>query len=233
VGYYDNGSTHRTDHTLVERWNGTAWSVVSSPNQGTSNNNLTGVGVVSATDVWVVGTYYTDTTSIAQTLVERWDGTAWSVVDSPNQGTSYNYLSGVGAVSANDVWAVGSYYNGSTNHTLVEHWDGSAWSVVDSPNQGTGYNYLGGVGVVSANDVWAVGSYYNGYPDPYQTLVEHWNGTAWSIVSSPNPGTSYDELFGVAANRASGSANDVWAVGYYSSGGVGRTLVERYTLQCP
>src|SRR5438128_549063 len=35
----------------------------------------------------------------------------WSVVSSPNVGTRSNYLNGVKAVSANDVWAVGYYYN--------------------------------------------------------------------------------------------------------------------------
>src|SRR5438552_19193179 len=40
-------------------------------------------------------------------------GTCWSVVPSPNVGTSLNYLWGVAAVSANDVWAVGAYIGGS------------------------------------------------------------------------------------------------------------------------
>src|SRR3982751_5707863 len=38
---------------------------------------------------------------------------------SPNVGTSDNFLSGVAAVSASDVWAVGYYYNGSTYQTLA------------------------------------------------------------------------------------------------------------------
>src|SRR5437764_621866 len=54
----------------------------------------------------------------------------WSVVSSPNVGTSSNVLNGVAVVSANDVWAVG-YYSGGT---LIEHWDGTSWSVVPSPN---------------------------------------------------------------------------------------------------
>ena len=41
--------------------------------------------------------------------------------------------------------------------------------------------------------------------------VEHWNGTSWAIVPSPNMGTGNNHLNGVAAV----SASDVWAVGYY------------------
>ena len=45
---------------------------------------------------------------------------------------------------------------------------------------------------------------------PLQMLTEHWNGSNWSIVSSPSPGTyNGNELYGVAAI----STNDVWAVG--------------------
>ena len=51
-----------------------------------------------------------------------------------------------------------------------------------------------------------------------QTLTEHWNGTAWSVVASPNLGTSDNVLYGVAAV----AANDVWAVGYYQIGGTTR-----------
>src|SRR5436190_722271 len=74
----------------------------------------------------------------------------WSVVSSPNVGINHNLLDGVAVVSANDVWAVGFYVNGSIEQTLVEHWDGGSWSVVSSPNVGTFANVLYGVAAVSA-----------------------------------------------------------------------------------
>src|SRR5437763_3673913 len=40
----------------------------------------------------------------------------WSVVSSPNLGTSHNHLEGVAAASADDVWAVGNYQNGSNGY---------------------------------------------------------------------------------------------------------------------
>jgi hypothetical protein len=46
----------------------------------------------------------------------------------------------------------------------------------------TDFNALSGLGVVSAKDIWAVGSRGDDVNEP---LVEHWNGTAWAVVSVP------------------------------------------------
>src|SRR6266550_5340794 len=69
------------------------------------------------------------------------------------------------------------------------------WSVVPSPNGSTSSG-LSGVAVVSANDIWAVGS-SGSQRSGAQTLIEHWNGSHWSVMKSPNPGSSSDHLNGV------------------------------------
>ncbi|MEO8284999.1 MAG: S-layer homology domain-containing protein [Chloroflexota bacterium] len=219
VGDYRNASN--IVQTLTIHWDGVAWSVVPSPNAGTHDNALYGVAAVSSTDIWAVGRYSSDSTGNYQTLVEHWNGNAWNVVSSPNMGPTNNFLYGVAAVSASDVWAVGIYSN-ETNatQTLTEHWNGSAWSIVPSPSPGA-TNFLNGVTAVSASDVWAVG--FTG-TDANQTLVLHWNGNAWSVATSPSPGTYRNFLYGVAAV----SANDVWAVGYASSDVSSQTLIEHW-----
>src|SRR6185437_12620256 len=85
------------------------------------------------------------------------------------------------------------------------------WSVVPSPN-GNGNSGLRGVAAVSAHDIWAVGS-SSSQRDSAQTLIEHWNGRQWSVVTSPNPGPMYNTLYSVSAV----SANDIWAVGVYAN----------------
>ncbi|HXJ66009.1 MAG TPA: hypothetical protein VNN79_19795, partial [Actinomycetota bacterium] len=93
--------------TLIEEWNGTAWHVQQSPNANTSTpNDLEGVTATSTKDAWAVGLFFTSG-SVARTLTEHWNGTAWSLVPSPSPGTGDD-LSGVDAVSSTDVWAVGS-----------------------------------------------------------------------------------------------------------------------------
>src|SRR5207302_5459658 len=150
----------------------------------------------------------------------------WSVVPSPN-GNSNSVLSGVAAVSANDVWAVGnSGSQKSGGQALIEHWNGSTWSVVTSPNPGSIYNTLYGVTTVSATDAWAVGFYVN-TTGVTQTLIEHWNGSTWQVVKSPSPATMNNELFNVAAV----SASDVWAVGYSTNNPSGQTPIDQTHIQ--
>jgi hypothetical protein len=112
---------------------------------------------------------------VYQTLIERWDGTSWAMVSSPNtSATQANLLLGVTCASASNCWAVGDYYNGIALQTLIERWDGTAWSIVTSPNISTAQtNVLSGVTCVSASECWAVGYSYadNGVA---QTLIEHY-----------------------------------------------------------
>jgi hypothetical protein len=206
--------------TLIEHWNGTSWSIVSSPNQDLSDNFLQGVAVVSPTDVWAVGIGIESATSTWHTLIEHWNGVSWSIVASPNQGPDNSQLYGVAALSASDVWAVGYHNSTSTAATLVEHWNGTSWSIVASPNPGTSNSTLHGIVAASANDIWAVGSYFDTL---YRTLIEHWDGTNWAVIPSPNEG-SFSELYGVGVV----TATDVWTVGDYGDGGGPRTLAEHW-----
>jgi hypothetical protein len=197
--------------TLIEHWNGTSWSVVSSPSPSATNNDLTAVAGTSASDVWAVGW-----TLDGSVLIEHYNGSSWSVVSNPAV-PSGSILYGVTAITPTNAWAVG-YQPGAIGAllTLVLHWDGTAWTVVPSPNEDTQYsssNILTGVAAISANDIWAVGMYENESTDYHQhrTLTLHWDGTSWSIVTSPTPGQS-GELTGVAAL----STGQIWGAGYYS-----------------
>jgi len=195
---------------------------VPSPNVGSGDNALGGVATIGITNVWAVGEFAT--ASAGQTLVEHWNGASWSVMSSPNVGSGSNFLDAVSADSSTDVWAVGGFGSAGTSQTLVEHWNGVSWSVVSSPSPGSSFNVLYGVTAVSSNDVWAVGTFSN-TSGPSQTLIEHWNGVSWSVVSSFSPGSSSNELRGVAAD----ATNDVWAVGILSNtGGSSLTLIEHW-----
>ncbi|MGI8587363.1 MAG: S-layer homology domain-containing protein [Chloroflexia bacterium] len=225
VGYYNNSNS--IPQALVEHWDGTAWSIVPSPNPGSADNLLWGVSALSGGDIWAVG-YYLNLSNAPQTLAEHWDGTAWSIVPSPNPGSADNHFYGVSALASGDVWAVGDYSNDNYMHqTLTEHWDGTAWSVISSPNPGSYDNHLNAVSALASGDVWAVGSSYTNNYGPRQTLTEHWNGTAWSVVPGPSPSNSYNYLVAISA-LANG---DVWAVGFYANGSY-LTLVEKYGGPC-
>ena len=66
--------------------------------------------------------------------------------------------------------------------------------------------------------MWAVGSDEIPGTATFQTLTEHWDGTAWSVVPSPNAGSTSTGLSGVATTPG---AAIVQAVGNSGSSGVG------------
>ena len=247
------GSGNSQSQPLTLHWNGAGWTVVPSANPANHPTDLWGVAAVSSSDVWAVGyagsqslieRYYelcppvstgtptnsrTPTPSATSTVTSSPTSTpvcvtGWSIENSPNVGSSSNYLSRIAVVSAADIWIVGRYNNGAADQTMTLHWNGTAWSVVPSPNASAGNNYLQGAVALSSTNVWAVGYYNSGNIN--HTLIEHWDGSAWSIVSSPNVGAGTNQLESVSAV----SATDVWAVGHYynSALGTNQTLIVHF-----
>src|SRR5262249_2948630 len=107
VGSYrgDDG----TWHTLAEHWTGDGWHMELPQDRGASvANYLSGVTAVSPTEIWAVGSYGPGSTPL-QTLIERWNGSQWSIMPSANQGSGQNNLNAVVAASPTDIWAVGDH----------------------------------------------------------------------------------------------------------------------------
>jgi hypothetical protein len=216
VGYYNNGSVNQT---LIEHWNGTSWLIQASPNNlgfhgQAVNNELDAVAATSSTNAWAAGSYFSFSLQRYQTLIEHWNGVSWQIQPSADAGTMADHLTGVGGTSTSNAWAVGYSNNGTVDQTLIEHWNGTSWKVQTSPDVGTGDNLLLAVAARStgtSTHAWAVGHYNDGTAD--QTLIEQWNGTAWSLIPSGSPGESSD-LYGIAAV----SSSSVWGVGEEETG---------------
>jgi hypothetical protein len=207
--------------TLIESWDGSSWSIVSSPNQGSGNNSLSNVFCLATNACTAVGAYVNGS-GAQQTLIESWDGTSWSIVSSPNPGTGNDYLDGV--VCTNLTFCVAEGAAGP--QTLVESWDGTSWTATPSPNQGTGPNELTMVSCTSPTNCVAVGDWESSsVPFIFQTLIESWDGSSWSIVSSPNQGNSNNGLSGVSCV----SPSDCVASGEYrNSAGMDQSLIESW-----
>jgi len=187
--------------TLIEHWDGSAWSTVPSPNVGsTAANVLYGVAAAGK-DVWAVGYSRENNFAPDQTLTLRWHRGTWKVVRSPNPRAT-DTLFGVSARAANDVWAVGI----SSGKTLVLHWDGSSWS--RRPSESPDVSVLYSVAANPAGSPVAVGDLTGG-----KTLVEQWDGSSWKVVPSQDPSSTQNDLLGVAADRN----GDVWGVGRWSN----------------
>jgi hypothetical protein len=208
---------------LAIHWNGTAWSAASSFATGLDGQLGVGVADISSTDAYAVGGHLG---SAHTGQVAQWNGSTWTnlTVPLPDNDNLASDLDAISADSASDVWIVGTYLfevNSSdyAEETYSLHWNGSAWSIVSMPLEpGTNPNFEYVFNSIKANsptDVWAVGEAENVATGSSTTLIEHYNGTAWSIVSSPSPGTGA-ALYGVTTANAS---SDVWAVGSYTPSG--------------
>jgi hypothetical protein len=184
-----------------------------------AHNSLRDMYAASAGDIWAVGEYRPERMGRFLPLIQRWDGTAWTIVPSNPGGVGYSKLWGVDGMGANDVWAVGEYTDPVTQVTspLAKHWDGTAWANVPVQGPGTLNNVLRDVVAFAPNDVWAVGAYYD-YRYDWRTLIMHWNGIEWAVVSSPNPASAENTLHAIAA----GPTGEMWAVGYKRNSGASR-----------
>ena len=201
-----------SSRTLGEHWDGVQWrvsptadiAVVHPAFPGETLDELHAVSTVSSNDVWAVGTAVRDlnpssTSAVGAALIEHWNGRSWSVVANPTTG-NVDTLNAVAAISASDVWAVGSA-------DLVEHWDGHVWTIVPG---GLGQTAtLSGVSAASSADVWAVGHAVDASHCTFP-VSEHWDGHVWSAVAIPRPADNICRaLYAVTVV----AANNVWAVG--------------------
>ena len=188
--------------TLIEQWNGAAWSIVTSPSTSATLNILNGVSCVSSS--FCVAAGYAGAGANEQTLIEQWNGVAWSIVASPDtSATLENELDAVSCVSSSFCVAAGYARNGTAStdtrraverRGLVHRGEPST-----SPTLG---NALFGVSCLSSSFCVATG-YASDTGDKDQTLVEQWNGAAWSIVASPDTSTTLDnDLYSVSCVTA-------------------------------
>src|SRR5580692_7931135 len=96
------------------------WTIVRSPDTGTGNNRLAGVSCPRRSACAAVG-YYLNSSGMTETLAETWNGTGWSVANSPNKGTTGDTLDGISCVDSTDCTAVGEYNKRSGDlKTLIE-----------------------------------------------------------------------------------------------------------------
>ncbi len=234
TGYYENSSG--IPLTLAEHWNGTAWKVQTTPNPaGSTESRLESVSCSSSTACTAVGWYQSGSGSevVATPLAERWNGTAWTIQSVPIPAGAGKYdtgsLRGVSCSSSIACMAVGHYEasSGSTL-TLAEIWNGTAWKVQTTQNDGSNYAELEGVSCSSSTACTAVGQ-YKYTVSILHALTERWNGTAWEIQQTPNPNGPKETSWDLDAVSCS-SATACTAVGSYgdSPGSVGPLLGERW-----
>ena len=165
---------------------GTGWHKQTVGNPNAAYYGIAGSG---SSDVWAVGDVY----------FAHWNGSTWTPTPAPsgaNGNPFYSvWLSGPGAG-----WAVGE-------QAVYAQLSAGAWTFVGHSSNGYAYH---GVWGSSAKDVYIVGNGHSiaGVGNPL--LVEHYDGTAWTDISSTiDPSRSMSPLNAVWGT----DATHVWAVG--------------------
>ena len=120
---------------------------------------------------------------------EMWNGTSWKITPTPTvTGAAQTLFSGVSCAISTMCMAIGYQDNGSASGSLAERWNGSTWSIQTVPNPaGTGYASPVGIDCFGPTSCVAVGQVDAGFGTG-PTLVVTWNGTAWSLGSTLQPG---------------------------------------------
>ncbi len=209
--------------TMAEHWNGSTWSVVPTP---PTPGLLFSVTCTASTNCWAAGTTQTNTSNSTPLngFIDHWDGSSWTTVPTQPSGQTFDQFNSVTCTTAANCWAVGfagpnTLVNGFLPNVapsvvgasaFIEHWDGTAWTMVATPGATAPSGaYLSAVSCSGPTACWAVGATMDANGDPTTTLVDRWDGTAWTTVPSANPTTPNDVLTAVTCLDATGC----WATG--------------------
>ena len=161
--------------SIAETWNGSTWTWQPFPVPADSSGaELTGVSCTSPSFCEAVGSYFDNTTGTNVTLAATWNGTSWSLQQTPNPGGfNFEQFNTVSCASPAfcEAWASGNA--GNPGVTIAEQWNGSAWQLQTVPSDAT----VNSVSCASAAFCEAVGS------GPAYT----WNGSAWTAQTIPAP----------------------------------------------
>ena len=197
-----------------------SWSIVNTPNEGSApNNELNGLSCLTSSNCIAVGDYNLDNSTGSKTLVEQWNGSSWSITNSPNiSGNSGDQLNSVYCTSSSNCWAVGGG-EGYGTPAVIEQWNGSSWSLETSGVASVG-KFLG-ITCTSSSNCWAVGD-ANQSGSSLASLVEHWNGSQWSTVSTPKSNQANLEAVTCV------TSSDCWTVGDINNGNGSNSLIEQW-----
>jgi hypothetical protein len=219
VGEEETGKVVRT---LAERWNGSRWTIMATPNPaGAAFSTLTAVSCPAAGECVAVGYYYDRLSGPLLAFTERWNGTRWALGGAiAPAGASQTFLNSVSCPAPGRCTAVGSFDSLSGGfRPLAEAWNGVRWQ--RQPMPGTG----------ELHGVWcrpvscaAVGD-QPAHQDLFTVaLAMRWNGRRWAAQPMPEPrGATQTFMYGVSCPTATSCT----AAGY-TGGNLGVLVAERW-----
>ena len=206
--------------SLAESLSGTTWTVQTTPPTSSPNvdNELSGVSCPAVGACEAVGDAFNSVTSKV-VLAERWNGTAWTVQTLPSpSATAKSFLSSVSCPTTGRCEATGSIV-GLPGAPVGEKWNGKSWALQAMPGPSASQAiavFFGQVSCSAATACDAMGYYST--TSNFATLVDAWNGTAWTSESAPS---ANDEKINGISCPPTGACQ---AVGFYIPGSISEPL---------
>jgi hypothetical protein len=238
------GATAATSN-LVLHWNGERWSQVLVPDPDGSGpghyNALNAVRCQSPGDCLADGGVGVrpGTATLPRTARNEalhWDGTRWSQLAAPDpagasSGNGSQLLT-LACGSPASCWGGGYYGAGPSRQATqnqILHWNGGTWTSAATPDPGSfgragsmggpdeaarDMSYIIGATCSAARNCWAVGSYADSDGAAVNQAL-HWNGSTWSLVTTPDPAGTGKSAVSVLLAVQCTSAASCWAVGAF------------------
>lgn len=212
VGWYEKSTAGTIQYPLVEHWDGQSWQPVPTADlpqdQYLPGSTFSSLITLASGNLWAVGETNFVRSPYPSLLVEHRAGSQWQVDPlSADASAGLSYQQNIFGTNAQNLWITGYQYSlqALTNYPVLLHWNGQSWDIATPPAlQTTSGVFFAGT-AISANDLWVVGSSggvfwpagnFSSQPPDSHTLIEHWDGTSWKTVPSPNPGQSIPVLEG-------------------------------------
>lgn len=225
VGNYQNSEGGPA--TLGEIWNESKWSVQTTPVPSeASSSELVAVGCNSTATCRAAGSAVIK--GVKTAIVENWASPTWSSQSIPiPEGATSSQLDGIDCLWSNFCVAVGRYTtSGGSIKNLAMFWDGTEWKLqtLADPKEAAQSTLLDVACTPTPNRCTAVGGWKNGALEQF-TMAYRFDGSTWTLQSTPNPAGSIASVFQEVSCAAETSCA---AAGSWVSGGGGsnQTLAE-------
>ncbi|MGY3089508.1 hypothetical protein ACVWYF_002556 [Hymenobacter sp. UYAg731] len=204
----------------VAKWNGTAWSSLSTGTANGVNGYVNALAVASTGEVYAGGEF-NQAGGVRANFVAKWDGTAWSSLGTGNANGMNGPVFVLAVASSGEVYLSGGFNSaGATYANSIAKWNGTSWSGVGNGLAGA----ANGLAVASTGEVYAGGVFTQAGGMP-ASCVAKWNGTAWSSLGT---GTA-NGVSGVVSAVAVASTGEVYVGGsFIRVGGVPANYVAKW-----
>lgn len=165
---------------ISARWNGTAWVAIKVPNPGGASS-LTDAAIEPGGRVWAVGASIR--LGRSRPLAYVWTPSHWTRVD-PLIGSREGGLTSVARSSSGQIWATGwKQVHGLPRPWLLHRVSGT-WVEIPTAPLDRGMAVLTHVEFAGETEAWITGFLVTS-SGRYQPILEHWDGSTWSLVDLP------------------------------------------------